>query len=248
MGNENDKGDKNKDPAGGSKFEMNDEVKAAISAMIGEQVTGAVRRHFSNSSFKEMLGGTVKEIFEPFANELREKFKPANPEKEKEGDDKGDELSPKARALIAELQGNQEKMAKALKTATEEREAEKASAKRLRERTSITKALTDNGVTGPLADAAAVLLLTEQKRVKTLDNNEVVFTVQRGADYPEDWPVDKGVAEWLKSDQGKAFLPPREGSGAGSGRGKAGGGAGAGGNQRAELARALLGVPGAKAG
>jgi hypothetical protein len=194
----------------GEAKQLDEATQGFIKAFVGEQVSMAITSHLKRSSFKEMLGGIVNSALEPITAELKARAKPKEDDGEHPGS--GDDLSPKARALLAQTQSELAAMKKQLDTTREAAEAE------TRERTLLRDALRSNGVPDQVSDALAVMLHVEQKRVKTMDDGTVVFTVAR--DYgPEDWPVEKGVPEYLKTEQGKAFLPPAQGSGSGGGRG-----------------------------
>lgn len=215
-----------------TKFEITDEVKD----LIGSTVNAAVGSHMKRGAFKEMLGAVVTETMAPMLDEVKKLVVAAPPKNDEEeaagkGKKKGvDELPPEIKARLASLEEENAKVNKKLKLQEEKAEKE-ANEKRLyKERTTLTDALRAAGIPEGIAPAAAAMLHMDQKRVKTTknDNDEEVltFTVARPGG-PEDWPVEKGVAEWIKTDQGKAFLPARDGGGAGGGgKGSLGGGGG----------------------
>lgn len=95
-----------------------------------------------------------------------------------------------------------------------ERERERASRMQQEERAALQAALTTRGVTGPHLKGALALLYAEEKRVTRDDNGNIAFKVQRNG-FDETMPLEAALDEWLRSDDGKAHLPPRAASGSG---------------------------------
>lgn len=120
--------------------------------------------------------------------------------------------------------------ATAVEKAAKERELtlqkEKADLQAKQERTEILSSLSDAGAV-QAQHALAVLKATN--RIKRNDDGELVFVAQRevaGEKFEEEVALDEGVKEWLTTDEGKIYAPPKgaEGSGAGpsgkTGKGK----------------------------
>lgn len=206
----------------GAKFELTDEAKD----FIGQAVNGAVASHLKRPSFREALGGVVKDALEPVVADIK-KLIPANDGKNGgsrptggEDDEGGDEkeLAPKWKAQLVEQQRQIDTLNKTLAAQRDAVEAEKRANRETRERNAVLEYLRKGGVLDDVAGAAAIMLQHE-KRVKTDTKGNVLFVTRRdvsGETVEEDWPAEKGVAEWLKKE-GKAFLPPQDGSGSGGG-------------------------------
>lgn len=110
----------------------------------------------------------------------------------------------------------QEQMANLLKERERERAEFKATQERIA-RDEEARALTDElrkHVRPELVDAAALLLNVKQKAIVRDEKGNIVYRAQR-KDYEENLTVSDGVAEWIKSEQGKVFLPAKEVGGGG---------------------------------
>jgi len=84
--------------------------------------------------------------------------------------------------------------------------------------TRVQAALSEAGSSGPHARAAWALLSAEG-RIKRNEQGEVCIELPRtylGKTEPELVPLKEAIPEWLNSDSGKLFMPPR-GGGEGSG-------------------------------
>ena len=98
------------------------------------------------------------------------------------------------------------------KKAADERDAERAKAKDGLLRQKLTDALVSGGVEAPRARHAVGLLVDAEKRVRwSEEDDKLVF--QRGEHDEVDLAV--GIKDWLKTDDGKFYLPPKGAQGSG---------------------------------
>lgn len=159
----------------------------------------------------------------------------AKKEAEANGEQK---IDPRTAARLADMET---KLASANQRSKEAETARKNEALVVAGRSALAKA----GVQPNRIDHAMALLHSAQGRLRTdTDGHPVVYFRRTGGptnDYDEEVGLTAGIEEWVKTDDGKAFLPAIEGGGTGGGAGKK---QGAGGSQNAtthdELAGALM--------
>jgi len=91
-------------------------------------------------------------------------------------------------------------------------EAAKKLAEEKEERLALTQALTEVGVRG---SKAALNHLKAEGRIGRNADGELIFKMPRDG-YEEEMSLEEGLTEWLSTDEGKLFAPPRgsEGSNA----------------------------------
>ena len=91
-----------------------------------------------------------------------------------------------------------------------------AKQKRTEERSLLSVALEKAGVTNPTHRAAATALLIDRGVIKRNDEGEVVLEykdIEHAS--TELLPIEKGVATWAGTEEGKTFLPPKDSGGSG---------------------------------
>lgn len=115
---------------------------------------------------------------------------------------------------VAKLREQIEKLTKDNERERKEKAEQAARIDQEQRERSITDALRSKGVRNELVDAAAALLLVKRNVLKRNDSGELVYVVKR-KDYEDELPVADGVEEFLKTDEGKAYLPPRDVGGTG---------------------------------
>lgn len=108
-------------------------------------------------------------------------------------------------------------------------------------RTALSQALTAKGVTGGKLKAAMALLYDAERRIAR-DDKGIGFKIKRG-EYDDVVPLEQGIDEWFKTDDGKELLPPRDAQGGGTKPGHATAGRPTGGPMTKE--EALRQLPGA---
>jgi hypothetical protein len=188
-----------------------------VERQIDEKVNKAISNHLTRfrtafekeqaKTFSALLGEAVGPINETL-KALAERPEPTPPAGG-EGEGGKDDLERKRlEAQIKDLE------ARAVR-AEQEREQERATRAREEERNELSKALGEQGITGARQRAAMALLYTEEQRVVRDDDNAIRFTVPKGG-YVDEVPLSDGIAEWLKTEEGKTFLPPRGSHGSGN--------------------------------
>jgi|FLYL01.1.fsa_nt_gi hypothetical protein len=133
----------------------------------------------------------------------------------------GGEIPEEIKNRMAAMERQSKELQQQLEAERKARQEEREKALRHEERSTLMKALQEAGVDPKMIDFAVATLYTERGLVKRTEDGQIVWKAQRDG-YVDDLPVTKGVAEWLKTDEGKRFLPA---SGAG-GSGATGGGTG----------------------
>jgi hypothetical protein len=117
-----------------------------------------------------------------------------------------------------------ESIKKDLLRTREEKEAQEQKMRQDEEERTLFDAIRACDVPVEMVEAVGSLLLTRRKVLHRNDDGTIMFRVQR-KDYTEDLPVKDGVKEFLKTDEGKVYLPPRNVGGSGErGAGKVKGG------------------------
>lgn len=121
----------------------------------------------------------------------------------------------------AEIQAK--KAMEKIKAVERERKAEKEKAelreKELAEREEKTATQAALTQAGAINQKQALAVLKAEGRIKRGDDGELIFVMPRdiaGEKFDEELPLADGIKEWLSSDEGKIYAPPRgaEGSGA----------------------------------
>lgn len=118
------------------------------------------------------------------------------------------------------------------------REEERKARMRDEERVALADALRSGGLDDKRLRGAAALLYSEERRVvRDPETGSIKFRQEKDG-YEELVDLGKGIAEWLKTEDGKAYLPPRQT--AGSGASAVGGRPRNGGVSKVEQAKELL--------
>jgi hypothetical protein len=119
--------------------------------------------------------------------------------------------APKADQTAAELKA----LRAQLDSEKTEREKERMARMQQEERTALSQALTSRGVTGPHLKGAMALLYDAEKRIVRDDAGLVSFRIQRNG-FEEVSPLERALDEWLNTDDGKTYMPPRQAQGSGT--------------------------------
>jgi hypothetical protein len=129
------------------------------------------------------------------------------------GKGKGKGADPKILAKVAQLEKQVEDEKKA-------REAAETKSREERVLNSARAALRKAGVPEERVKAAIAVLHNAEGRLRLDDSDRPGLHFQRNG-YDEVVEIEKGLDEWLKTDDGKVFLPPRgtEGTGEGTSNG-----------------------------
>lgn len=188
-----------------------DEIKDLIVRTVNGAVTTRLDRE------RKAQTAQLEGMFKEFAAQLtpqRDESAPAD--KPGEGDQMK-AVQAKYERQLAEMKAQLDREAKS-------REEERQKRLINEERNSLRDALTSNGVPPALVQAAVALLHTDQKRLERNEDGTIHFLLQEqspSGPYVERVGVAEGVERFLKSDEGRYFLPPKPAAGAGSKGGNA---------------------------
>lgn len=178
-----------------------------LNKSIGAAMSGLSKR------LKGELGGLIKDALGG------SKKKAAAEADDDEGDDEDDdtEKDPKEGKLTAtdrrlkKLEQENKKLRDAYTSEKKARDEEATKAKKATERGELRKALAAGGVMEQYLDDV-VEARYAQGIIRTDEEGAIVWKKSKD----EEIPLSEGVAEWLKSDQGKAYLPPKGARGSGN--------------------------------
>lgn len=218
---------------GGEGGGLTDEQKAEVEALVNGAVNGAITNHLSRfkKDMTESVTKTLGEALTPIGAQLKEvseKLAGSAPqgggEAPKGGGKKG-EMPPEFSEELNKARGQVEELKAQVAKEKAARDEERAQAERAREeglrreeRDQLGQVLRARGVSEVQARAAVALLHGEEKVVGRSEDGSIVYKVSKGtgaAKYVDEIALDKGVEEWLKSEDGKSFLPARQVGGAG---------------------------------
>jgi hypothetical protein len=120
-------------------------------------------------------------------------------------------LPPEVQKLLARQTAEIEKLRKQTDDERRAREEMELRTRRNEERQHLTAALRASGVSEPMIRTLVPYLHSEAGKVKRGDDGSIVFVHD-----DEEHPLEKGVAAWLKTEDGKAYLPPVDAGGSGN--------------------------------
>ena len=193
---------------GGVTDEMRDFVVRAVNGAVNTAVNDALTRRLNRA-----LDDRFSQNNEALVNQFKEMLQGAAPAEGQGRPAAGDDairnaVAPLERRLAEERQARERIEAQA----RQEREARM----RQEEQAALSGALTAAGVAGPLAQAAVGLLTPMLER--TEDGQLRFVSREQGptGPYEERVTVSEGVSRFLKTPDGKHFLPPRPAAGAGN--------------------------------
>jgi hypothetical protein len=219
-------------------LKFDDDDKKVIAEVAGEAITTALTAALEDKIGDKALGQRLNKVVgdhlkrelpkfgETLGQTLLEKLKPADStDDDAVDDDKGKGAKGKPDpAVTKQLADMQKKIdaADAKAKAAEEKTAA-AETKRLRgeQRDAAAKLLRAAGLDDARTSGALALLHTERGLIAHAEDGKVIW--KSGDD---EQPLDKGIDAWLKTDEGKAYIPAKVTGGGGSSgaRGAAGGG------------------------
>lgn len=198
---------------GGAKPALTDEMKKEISTMLNGAIKGWGER------LKGEVGSSLEEKLKPFAG-IGDTLKALQEKIESSGDPKPPKGSPPPESdkEILKLRGQLDSIQQRLTATENEKKEIETRTQRAEEKTILEKALSDAGVKGGVLSAAVALLTHERKVIVRRDDGAIGYKVQResaGQRYEDVLDVKEGIAEFLKTDEGKGFLPPKAVGGSG---------------------------------
>lgn len=201
------------DGGGGDRGDGDGDGDERLQKLVDQKVNAALSNHLGRfrTSFEKDLDTKLSKSLEPVTGSLSELkdtlAKGRGDHKPDKTDEEAEELK-KANARIAELER---------KNKEAEEHAQATERKRLssEERTALTEALSQAGVDKNRIRAAVALLYNEDRRVKRDDEGNIVFLVPK-AGYTDEVKLEDGIPDWLKTEEGKAFLPATGAAGSGA--------------------------------
>lgn len=217
------------------KAEVGDAIKEALGKL---DVKGLVAAGFKGLNVAGAIKAAVEGEFGERDTAAEEAAAKVKKEKEEAGGSGEQTMDPRVAKELADMKT---KLANANRRSDDAETARKNEALVAAGRSALAKA----GVQANRIDHAMALLHNAQGRLRTdTDGHPVVFFRRTGptGDFDDLVGLTAGITEWVKTDDGKAFLPAIEGGGTGGGAGKK---QGADGSQNAttqdQLAGQLLG-------
>lgn len=186
-----------------------DDLETLLNEKVNKAITGHVNR--VKETFEKTLTAKLTEFGESLKSSRTE-------EAEGGASGKGGEAESETKKQLAAMQKRLEAAEKKTEEERTARETERQARMRDEERTTLASALRKAGVSEEArVKGAMALLYTEEKRVARTEDGRIVY--RKGDD---ELDLDKGIADFLKSDEGKLYLPPRQVAGSGGIAGKAG--------------------------
>lgn len=200
-----------------------------VQKLMDQTINKAVTNHLKRFETKIPTADSLKSMF----GELLKDFKPAGSGEGGGGGGSGDggtgggggagagltpaelETKKKIAQLEADLKQSNERYA------AEQKARSEAETKRMRdeEQSQLESDLRKSGIP-ELRIAAARALLKERGFVKRVGDDNKILTSIKVNGFDEDVPLSRGIEEWLKSEEGKTFLPAVDASGSGNRGGK----------------------------
>lgn len=193
-----------------------------VEKLVDARVNGALTTHFNR--FKGVMAkdveGQVSKGLSPLMEKLsametslKERAATPPPPPDNSLSAAVDAATRKAEARIKELEAKAESAERARAESEQTRLQQE-------ERTALATALGANGVEGVKQNVLIAYLHKEKGMVRRNDKGEVCLRLTRP--YGEDdIPLAEAVPEWLKTAEGKEFVPPRPAGGTGATAGKA---------------------------
>lgn len=208
---------------GGAASSLSEDARKEVTELVNSAVTGAVTNHLGRfkKSFTEEITKTLSDTMGPIGEQLKALAERPiqQPAPGKGGQHQpGGEVPQEIRDSMLRYENRIKELEQQNKAERDAREVEKTTRLREEERNKLGSVLTERGIPAAQVRAAVALLHTEDKRVARTDDGRIVFKFERGSGqgkYVDELEVDKGVDEWLKSDEGKAYIPARQANGGG---------------------------------
>lgn len=210
---------------------LNEAQTAAVSKIVNDAVNGAVTSQLSRfkKTFSEEIGKTITDSLGPIGEQLKQLAERGAQGQGGQGAGAGAGQgaggqggNPALEQQIRQMELKYENQIRELKSGWDaektEREKERQTRLVAEERGILTEALRTAGMPDAMIKAAVALLHGEEKRVGRSEDGRIVFKTEKGtgaARYTDEQDVAVGVTEWLKTDDGKSFIPARPAQGAG---------------------------------
>lgn len=197
---------------------------------LGRMVNSALTSHMGRKPFKDAIAAAVGEHTSPILAKLEEMSGGGSGDGGGgNGAGNGNGQGGGSVKLPPEVQRQLDEQAKLIKRLQGENETSKAESARVKkqnetaeEKAALGRALKAGGLPDERVAGAVALLYHEQAKLKRDADGRVRYQLAREG-YTDDVDVETGVAEWLKSSEGKSYLPPVNVQGGGARGGSSGG-------------------------
>lgn len=199
--------------------EGGDDQSETFTRAQAEELFGEMFAKGFNSAWTAKMKDFDKKQDQRFADLVTQLKPPEKTEEEKAAEDEakkkaaGGEPAPWEKELARERKAR-EKMEADLKTEREARAAEQKQREIEEDRADLASHLRKSGLDEVRTRAAVALLHGEEKRLVREGGKR--FLRLQGKHGDEDLPLEAGVAAWLKTDDGKAFVPAAKVGGSGN--------------------------------
>lgn len=211
---------------GGGDGDKGGEVNEATKKFVNDTINGAMKQWSTRLEGK--FGDGLKGLKDEIAGGLKDSITAALKEAGAggaggDGDGKGkgkeSEIPDEIKQQLARQNAEIEKLSKENAAERKKREDGEAQVKRNEERglleTHLRKGVDGVGVREELLRPLIAFLHGESGRIKRDKEGNVVMTFKRDG-YDEDVTLDKAIPEYLGTDEGKAYLPPKDAGGSGN--------------------------------
>jgi len=176
--------------------------KDEVIKLVNAAVSSHIKRH--TKQFDEMVDEKLSWLVESTSSKTEETQKNAS----------------EADKQLRQMQAQYQKVMKDLQAKEQQIADEQASKRDMNARNGLRDALASAGVPADRIRHAEAYLYDSQKRVRISESGDPVFVSSEGG-YDLETAITEGVESFLKSDEGKMYLPAREVAGSGNRGGRA---------------------------
>lgn len=202
---------------------------------IAKQVNGAMAKHKASAG-ENLTPEQVQEKIESALAEAEKKRQEQQTTQQQQG--KGGQPDAQSTAQLNELKQANADLLKKVQNMEDKAKREEQARLHAEEKSALTQALQAAKVRGELMAPAIAYLHGDGRPVTRNKGGEIVFNFKGETGAVEELDLGAGVAAWLKTQEGKAFLPPVDVGGGGDGRRPNAGGGGKGANAGTALSLA----------
>jgi hypothetical protein len=217
MSNENDSNEN--DETGADINDLEGFTPDQKRAIIKWQNSGTTARFAKvNKQVMKQVQGEMQTLRSEILESIKEMVGGQRTEQEGEAKPSG-ATDPAVEKRFAQMEREVQKARKMAEDERHLREEQLAKARAQEERSVLENALRAHGAKPEFVKPAVALLYTEEKRVARDDNGAIVFKIARDG-FTDELDIELGVAEWLKTAEGKVYAAPRSVAGSGATAGK----------------------------
>lgn len=216
--------DPDKGGKGGAGGVEDDKPEYLTAEQAQEMISKAVNGALSKRNLEKTVGDIVMASLAKFQEAKEAEATEKQEEQAAKGPDAKGELPPAYKAhydrLEAQLKAEREERLKAEKA----REDVEKARRRDEERSTAAEHLRKHGISDARISGALAVLHTERGAIaRSEDAKRIVFKSKDKYGNDVELALDEGLQQWLKTDEGKEYLPARDARGSGGAGGKANG-------------------------